>query len=77
MYVDLNDEHVFKAYMLSNPTPNTPNPNPNTPDPNTTHPNPSAPNPRQAYKLSELLTESKTVLHAPDYLLQASPNPYS
>jgi hypothetical protein len=35
VYVDLNDEHVFKAF-----------------------------------KLSELLTESKTVLHAPDYLLQ-------
>ena len=39
VYVDLNDEHVFKAF-----------------------------------KLSELLTESKTVLHAPDYLLQARPH---
>merc|ERR1740121_1460766 len=35
VYVDLNDEHVFKSF-----------------------------------KLSELLSESKTVLHYPDYLLQ-------
>ena len=39
-FVDLNDEHVFKAF-----------------------------------KLSELLTESKTVLYAPDYLLQAQTSP--
>lgn len=37
VYIDLNDEHVFKTY-----------------------------------KLSELLTESKTVLYYPDYLLQVS-----
>lgn len=37
VFVDLNDEHVFKSF-----------------------------------KLSELLTESKTVVHFPDYLLQVS-----
>jgi hypothetical protein len=35
VFVDLNDDHIFKSF-----------------------------------KLSELLTESKTVLHAPDFLLQ-------
>lgn len=39
-YIDLNDEHVFKQF-----------------------------------KLSELITESKTVVYYPDYLLQVPPLP--
>ena len=40
-YIDLNDEHVFKQF-----------------------------------KLSELITESKTVVYYPDYLLQVPPSPW-